>query len=163
MAERSFTRIIILGLALGLVAAGLALILGRGCWVGPPPVTPTSTSVLNTPQNPTSTPTLAQATRTPVEATSVPITPTATPTARNSTTATVAPTVVRPTATPDLVGRHRVVRGDTMWDIGLVWYVGRYFAWGEDVWRPICDTNPHIANCRLIYPGDELAIPRLRP
>lgn len=48
-----------------------------------------------------------------------------------------------------------------MWDIGLWWYRGRYFAWGEDVWRPICDANPEIGNCRLIYPGQELRIPAL--
>ena len=49
-----------------------------------------------------------------------------------------------------------------MWDIGLLWYAGRYFAWGEDVWRPICEANPEIGNCRLIYPGQVLRIPELR-
>jgi len=118
--------------------------------IPPPPATVASTA--------TATATLAAvATVTATDAPTIVVTtaPTVTP------TPLIVPTVVQPTATPDLLGHHRVGQGDTMYDIGLWWYRGQYFAWGEDVWRPICDANPQIANCRMIYVGDVLAIPRL--
>ncbi len=156
MGKGSYSRMMLFGLALVLAAAGLALIIGRGCRAEPPPpatITPpvTSTAVLVTRQTPTSAPTWAQATRTPVAATSVPEKVTATPTARISPSAT---------PTPALLGRHRVEWGETMYGIALEWAPGRYFPWADDVWRPVCEANPQIEDCRMIYPGDELAIPR---
>jgi hypothetical protein len=53
-----------------------------------------------------------------------------------------------------------VERGETMYGIALEWERGRFFAWGADVWRPVCDVNPQIVDCRAIYPGDVLGIPR---
>ena len=123
----------------------------------PPVVTPTVTPTFPAP--PTVAPTMT-ATITPEAVISPSVT--SSPTAAISVSETPTSAPIPPTATPDLIGHHQVVRGDTMYDIGLWWYRGRYFAWGSDVWRPICDVNPQIANCRMIYPGDVLAIPRLR-
>lgn len=142
----------------GVALAVLGLLMFGRCRPAPPaPPTATLPAPPNTPtptpqaQLPTATPTRAQATREATATATIPRTATATPTAVNST----------PTATPDLMGHHRVARGDTMWDIGLLWYRGRYFAWGEDVWRPICVANPEVTDCRLIYPGEVLRIPML--
>ena len=76
-----------------------------------------------------------------------------TPAARISPTPTAAPTVA-------LLGRHVVRRGETMYGIALAWAPGRFFPWAVDVWRPVCDANPHILDCRVIYPGDILDIPK---
>lgn len=141
---------------------------GRGCRGADPPAPtvtvrpPPATGASPSPQEATSTVVLTVTRHLP--------TPTGTATStRPILTATRAagtdvpgPTAtVMATATPELVGAHRVAAGETMWGIGLMWYAGRYFAWGEDVWRPICRANPEIGNCRLIYPGDVLRIPRL--
>jgi nucleoid-associated protein YgaU len=133
---------------------------GKGCRPDNPPPPPTATHPA--PPTPKVTPTRIPATMTPepsriASATSTPVTPTQTPTITPSPSSTV----VLVTATPELLGRHVVEQGDTMWDVALWWYRGRFFAWGEDVWMPVCVANPHIANCRLIYPGDVLAIPAL--
>jgi len=137
MANGSDRRAMLIGAALVLVAAGLALILGRGCRAEPPPpatitpsAPPTSTAVLVTRQTPTSGPTATQVPIITATATSMPETPTATPTAR-----------ISPTPTTELLGRHRVERGETMYGIGLAWEPRRYFAWGADVWRPVCDAS----------------------
>lgn len=122
---------------------------------GPPPpatVALSRTPVLVTPQTPTSEPTLTQVASFSPTANSQPETATATPTARISPTVTVAPTA-------ELVGRHRV-RGEDGVVCRQAWYTGRYLAWREDVWRPMCDVNPQIAGCRLIFPGDVLGIPK---
>jgi len=76
-----------------------------------------------------------------------------TPAARISPTPTAAPTVA-------LLGRHVVRRGETMYGIALAWEPGRWFLWGRDVWEPVCAANPQIVDCRVIYPGDVLGIPR---
>ena len=136
-----------------------------GCRATPPAPTPTA------PPPPTIAATMTPtATNSPV-ATFTPIAPmSATPVAPTPETATATPTAVFPYDTPTptayvepakMLGYHLVQSGDTMFDIGLWWYRGRFFAWGEDVWRPICTANPEIANCRLIYPGDILRIPKL--
>ena len=152
--------------------AGLALILllllvgcglgGRGCRGADPP--PPTVTIPAPPA--TASPTVTQEVSSTVVLTATRDIPPATATA---TSTRQIPTATRPfstpvpalTATPELIGAHRVVAGETMWGIGLVWYAGRFFAWGEDVWRPICEANPEVANCRVIYPGDVLRIPRL--
>ena len=63
------------------------------------------------------------------------------------------------TATPMLLGWHVVAAGQTMFGVGLEWYAGEYLPMGADVWAGICAANPHIENCRMIYPRDILAIP----
>jgi hypothetical protein len=145
-----------------LLLAGCSV--GRGCRNDPPPP-PTAT--FPPPPTPKVTPT--------VTSTNVPITATATglPSASPTTTRTPAratptpdittATPTRPisTATPDLLGHHLVVQGDTMHDIGLWWYRGRRFDTSAAIWGPICEANPHIENCRMIYIGDILAIPAL--
>ena len=109
----------------------------------------------------------ATATSTPKPSISPSVTiapPTATVTPELPTaTATAVILTATPTSlpTPDLLGTHRVRRGDTMWSVGLQWYAGRYFAWGEDVWRPICTVNPQVIDCRQIFVGDLLRVPRL--
>lgn len=122
---------------------------------------------------PTPTPTFpAPPTPMPVTINAPTVTPKATATGAPAT-ATVAPTLVPPTlaapsatpvptGTPDLLGHHRVEQGETMYGIGLWWYRGKYLAWGDDVWRGICDANPQVVDCRMIYPGDVLAIPAKR-
>ncbi len=168
MANGSDRRAMLIGAALVLVAAGLALILGRGCRAEPPPpatitpsAPPTSTAVLVTSQTPASGPTSAPVASFTPTAISMPETATNTPTAGITASPTGAASAT-PVATPvELLGRHRVERGETMYGIGLEWYRGRYFAWGADVWTGICVANPQIVDCRLIYPGDVLGIPRL--
>lgn len=96
------------------------------------------------------------ATIAPPTATVTPELPTETPTA---VILTATPT---PQPTPDLLGTHRVRRGQTMWGIALEWYPRRWFLWAEHAWKPICAANPQIVNCRMLYVGDVLAIPRLR-
>lgn len=132
----------------------------RGCRPTDPPPTVT----------PTIPPPPATWTRTPVPitvtATMTPEPPTLTPGASNTPTATIQPSVTptsqpSATATPELLGHHTVVYGDTMYEIGLAWYAGRFFAWGREVWEPICAANPEIADCRMIFPGDVLRVPRL--
>lgn len=158
--KRGYAPIILIAAVL------LALVLFYAVRCNPPPVVaPTVTPTFPAPPTvaPTMTATLAPvatkaATQTPQSTEISQITPVHTSTA----TPSPAPaTSIPPTATPDLLGHHQVVRGDTMYDIGLWWYRGQYFAWGVDVWKPICDVNPQIANCRMIYPGDVLAIPVL--
>ncbi len=52
--------------------------------------------------------------------------------------------------------RYTVVRGDTLWDIS-----SRYLA---DAWRwpEIWETNPHVRNPHLIYPGDVLLLCQIK-
>jgi nucleoid-associated protein YgaU len=127
---------------------------GKGCKSDPPPPTATIPP-------PTIAPTVTRipATSTPEAPTIAPVTITPTATATETQPPTV--TIVATTATPALLGHHIVEQGDTMWDIGLWWYRGRYFATGAEVWTPICEANEHIENCRMIYIGDILAIPAL--
>ncbi len=144
-----------------LVAAGLALIaVGRGCRAEPPPpatiaptVTATSTPVRISPTSPPGATISPSVTFAPPTATVAPELPTMTPAARISPTPTAAPTVA-------LLGRHVVRRGETMYGIALAWEPGRWFLWGRDVWEPVCAANPQIVDCRVIYPGDVLGIPR---
>ena len=95
------------------------------------------------------------ATIAPPTATVTPELSTMTPTAQPPT---ATPATPRPT--PDLLGTHLVRRGDTMWSIGLQWYPRRWFLWAEHVWRPICDANPQVIDCRMIFVGDVLRIPK---
>jgi hypothetical protein len=139
---------------------------GKGCRPdNPPPPTATHPA----PPTPKVTP---PATSTPVRATATATlgsSPTATHPAATVTptpdlptaTHTRQPDAPQPTATPELIGHHTVVFGDTMFEVGLEWYAGRYFAWGREVWEPICAANPYLVDCRIIYPGDILAIPAL--
>lgn len=159
MKNSSYEPIILLLMVLVLVAAGLALIaVGRGCRADPPPPatiapSPSSTSVLPTRQTPTSEPTLAHTKTATPTATSVPDLPTKTPTATILPTMTQQPTVA-------LLGRHVVRRGETMYGIALAWEPRRFFLWGRDVWEPVCRLNPQIVDCRVLYPGDILRIPK---
>lgn len=141
----------------------LALILlagcsaGRGCRTDPPPPTPTipppPATLTATPTmtaSPQNTPPTERPTATP---TSTPDLATATPTRPILAATPVA------TATPALLGHHEVTYGETMFGIGLEWYAGQFFAWGREVWEPICAANPEIADCRMIFVGDVLRIP----
>ncbi len=47
-----------------------------------------------------------------------------------------------------------------MYGIALMWEPGQFFLFGREVWEPVCEVNPQVADCRLIYPGDVLRIPR---
>lgn len=164
--KSSYGPRIILIAVLVLVAAGLALIaVGRGCRAEPPPPatiapTPTSTAVLITPQKPTGEPTIPQEPFLTPTATSTPEMATNTPEAEIEASATAAPSRTPVAPTPELLGTHRVRRGETMWGIGLQWYPRRWFLWAEHEWRPICEANPQIADCRMIFPGDVLRIPK---
>lgn len=151
------------GLLLALLLAGCAG--GRGCRPEPGPGTPTPTATIPAPpatRTATSTPVLMPS-ETPTRAQDA---PTATSTGVPSSTPTMTPTapILTPapvaTATPVLLGWHDVQRGDTLWGIGLAWYQGRFFAWGEDVWRPVCEANRDaVSDCRLIYVGQRLRVP----
>ena len=153
---------VIVAASLLVALAAIVIFTARGCGQ-PPPIPPTATLI------PSPFPVTIDAptrTSTPVRVTAtIPPLASKTPSATfYAPTATVTPTATRTpvlTATPDLIGRHRVGRGDTMYGVSLSWYAGRYFAWGADVWRPVCDANPQIVDCRLIYPGDVLGVPRL--
>lgn len=47
-----------------------------------------------------------------------------------------------------------------MYSIALQWEPRRFFLFGRDVWEPVCRINPQIADCRVIYIGDVIRIPR---
>jgi nucleoid-associated protein YgaU len=125
----------------------------------PDPVPPTATV--------TATPTAAVdevATKTPT-----PTAATATPTPRPPTataTATARPTetpVVPATATPELIGVHRVMPGDTLWDIAGAWYggAGCYEYCGHLKWALIFEANrDRIDVPQLIYPNQSLRVPK---
>ena len=158
-ARRMTTAALLILAAVALIALTWAC---RGKPEPPPPVTATatatvtSTPVLITPtrQTPTSAPTLAQETRKATE-TGVP-----TSVATKTPPAPILTPTAAATATPVLLGWHDVRRGDTLWGIGLAWYPGRFFAWGEEVWGPVCDANRDVvSDCRLIYPGQRLRVP----
>ena len=159
-----YAVLIIIGLVL--IAAGLLVLAQCN---EPPPVDVTPTIVTSTPTaTATSTPMPSISPSATFYAPTAAVTPVATRTPVLTATATISAmeTVApSPTATvavtAELLGHHRVGRGETMYGIGLEWYRGRYLAWGADVWRPICDANPQIVDCRLIYPGDVLGVPRL--
>lgn len=157
--ETNYEPIILLGLVVALlvVAAGLALIaIGRGCRADPPPpagATPTVTATATITPEPSISP---SATFLPPTATVTPEKPTETPTA----TPTPTPTPATPIPTVALLGTHIVRRGETMYGIALQWEPRRFFRWGDDVWRPVCRVNPHIVDCRRIYVGDVIRIPR---
>ena len=145
-----------------LVAALIALVLFILARVAAPPPTPppvphtltaTATMTATRPPAATISPSVTFA---PPTATVTPELPTMTPTARF--TATVTPAT--PQATLALLGTHRVRRGETMYGIALEWEPGRFFPWAVDVWRPVCDANPQVVDCRAIYPGDILKIPK---
>ena len=148
-------------LAAVLLALGLFALVR--CNTPPVVVTVTPTSTIPAPPVPSATATITPkpsisppATIAPPTATVTPELPTETPTA---VILTATPT---PLPTPDLLGTHRVRRGDTMWGIALEWYPRRWFLWAEHAWRPVCDANPQIVDCRMIFVGDVLKIPRLR-
>ena len=151
---------LLLAVLLVLVAAVLALsAVGRGCRAEPPPpatIAPTSTPVRISPTSPPTATISPSVTFAPPTATTTPDRPTMTPTARPTATATPA----TPQATPALLGTHVVGRGETMYGIALEWEPGRFFPWAVDVWRPVCDANPQVVDCRAIYPGDILKIPK---
>ena len=160
-------RLIVLTVALLLLLAGCG-VGGRGCrgtnpppptatWPAPPTVAPPtatqevgSTVVLPPTRDIPPATAIATSTRPISTATRPPGTPVPTP----------VPTPAA-TGTPELIGAHLVVAGDTMYEIGLWWYAGWFFAWGREVWEPICAANPEIEDCRMIFPGDVLRIPRL--
>ena len=150
-----YAVLIIIGLVL--IAAGLLVLAQCN---EPPPVDVTPTIVTSTPT--------ATATSTPMpsispSATIAPPTATVTPeTATSTPTATIPPTATPATPRPTiaLLGSHVVRRGETMYGIALQWEPRRLFLFGRDVWEPLCRVNPEIENCRLIYPGDVLRIPR---
>ena len=150
--NRRYTLLIIIGLVL--VTAGL-LLMSRCARPDPPVVTPAPPTVTATATHVAT----IVVTETPESTKISQITPVHTPTATPTTRPTIAPTIVV-TPTPDLKGYHLVRRGETMYGIALLWEPGRYFAYGRDVWEPVCRVNPQIANCRLIYPGDVLGIPQ---
>ena len=136
--------------AAGLLALGLFALVR--CNTPPVVVTVTPSATATSTPKPSISP---SATIAPPTATVTPELPTETPTA---VILTATPT---PQPTPDLLGTHRVRRGETMWGIGLQWYPRRWFLWAEHVWRPICEANPQIGDCRMIFPGDVLRIPRM--
>ena len=148
--------ILIMLIGLALIAAGVVLL--TQCTAPLPvvvtPVVVTSTATATATITP-KTPTLPSATISPPTATVTPELPTMTPTAQVPTA-----TPATPAPTPDLLGTHLVRRGDTMWSIGLQWYPRRWFLWAEHVWRPICDANPQVIDCRMIFVGDVLRIPK---
>ena len=153
---------VIVAASLLVALAAIVIFTARGC-DQPPPLPPTATESASpfpvTIDAPTRTGTPVRVTATiPPLASKTPSATFYAPTATVTPTATQTPV---PAVTPDLIGRHRVGRGDTMYGVSLSWYAGRYFAWGADVWRPVCDANPQIVDCRLIYPGNVLGIPRL--
>lgn len=182
MASRRDGRMVLIGVALVLVAAGLALIaVGRGCRAEPPPpatsiapttptpsatpAVPTSTAVLVTRQTPTGEPTLAQVTSLPVTVVYVTSTPAATPTARISPTPRPSMTPVAPTPTTASRGVHRVERGDTLWSIACGWYGNMSLLPGANpltpctCWRGIYAAGPQIRPPQIIYPGERYVIP----
>ena len=148
----NYALIILIGLVL--IAAGL-LALGQ-CGGDPPmptPVVVTATATGTATMTPEAT-ISPSATFAPPTATVTPEKPTETPTAR------ISPTPATPIPTIALLGTHIVRRGETMYEIALAWEPRRFFLWGDDVWRPVCRVNPHIVDCRVLYPGDVLRIPR---
>lgn len=144
-------------IALVLITFGLLLL---GQCSAPPPVVVTPTIVTATATStpkPSISPT---ATFLPPTATVTPEKPTETPTARISPTVAPTATPATPIPTIALLGTHIVRRGETMYTIALAWEPRRFFLWGDDVWRPVCRVNPQIVDCRVLYPGDVLRIPR---
>lgn len=152
--QTSYALIILLGLVL--IAAGL---LALGQCTAPPPLPPptvvtvTATVAATITPKPSISPSV---TFVPPTATVTPEKPTGTPTA----TMTATPTPATPIPTVALLGRHVVRRGETMYGIALQWEPRRLFLFGRDVWEPVCRLNVQIADCRVIYPGDVLRIPR---
>ena len=148
--------ILLMLIGLLLIAVGVVLL---GQCTAPPPVVVTPVVVTATPTvHATITPKATispSATISPPTATVTPELPTMTATAQVPTA-----TPATPAPTPDLLGTHLVRRGDTMWSIGLQWYPRRWFLWAEHVWRPICDANPQVIDCRMIFVGDVLRIPK---
>jgi hypothetical protein len=48
---------------------------------------------------------------------------------------------------------HRVIRGDTLWDVTNQYLANPFF------WPKVWQYNPHIENPHLIYPGEQVRIP----
>ena len=148
--------ILIMLIGLALIAAGVVLL--TQCTAPPPVVvtpvvvTSTATATATMPSKPSISPSV---TIIPPTATVTPELPTMTPTAQvpTATPATPAPTIA-------LLGSHVVKRGETMYGIALTWEPRRFFLFGRDVWEPVCRINPQIADCRMIFVGDVLRIPR---
>ena len=154
---------VIVAASLLVALAAIVIFTARGCGQ-PPPLPPTATATIaaTTPPKATISPSATFYAPTAAVTPVATRTPVLTAAATISAMETVAPSPTATVAvTAELLGHHRVGRGETMYGIGLEWYRGRYLAWGADVWRPICDANPQIVDCRLIYPGDVLGVPRL--
>lgn len=146
--------LIILMLALAGCVGGLP-----GCRpTPPPPPTPTfpPAPTITPSRTATATATVIASPTNQATATRPPVSVTPTP---DFATATLVVPILTPT--PVLLGHHQVVRGDTMHDIGLLWYQGRRFDTSAAIWGPICQANPEVENCRMIFVGDVLRIPAL--
>lgn len=161
MNERSYVRIIIIGVVLVLAAAGSALMIGRGCRAEPPP--PATITATPAPTM-TGTATRPPATSTPVTPSATPVAPT--PTAQILPSATpVAPTVTPTATTIAARGVHLVRGGETLWGIACAWYGDMPLRPGANpltpctCWRGIYAAGSRVRPPQLIYPGERLAIP----